>query len=240
MKKFLVATTLALALTPLAAYAQSAQATPVPQAAPAPQASPSPAATPAPGHAAHEYSPLVEKTVNYKNWSLPNIKTAIDEDLRKMVAGKKLVMIVYFAPWCGNWRNEAPIAQKLYDKYKDQGFQVIAVAEYASLDDIKNFFGEAGPPYPVVVESESRDEKDKTLHYSYRQLTGDTRKWGSPWNIFLEPAKLNAKGDVLTEKAWVVNGELIEDEVDKFIASKLGATTPTSAGVIEPCKNNCQ
>ncbi len=25
----------------------------------------------------------------------------------------------------------------------------------------------------------------------------------------------------LTEKAWVVNGELIEEEVDKFIASKV-------------------
>ncbi|HKU77583.1 MAG TPA: hypothetical protein VJR02_26950, partial [Pyrinomonadaceae bacterium] len=62
----------------------------------------------------------------------------------------------------------------------------------------------------------------------------DKRNWGSPWNIFLEPAKLNAKGDVLTEKAFVVNGELIEDEVDKFIASKVGATTAT---VIEPCKN---
>jgi thiol-disulfide isomerase/thioredoxin len=209
MKKLLIASILALALAPLTAFAQ----------------------------ASHEYSPLVEKTVNYKNWSLPNIKTAIDEDLRSLIAGKKLVMIVYFAPWCGNWRNEAPIAQKLYDKYKAQGFQVIGIAEYASLDDIGNFFGQAGPPYPVVVESQSRDDKDKTLHYGYRQLTGDTRKWGSPWNIFLEPAKVNAKGDVLTEKAWVVNGELIEDEVDKFISSKVAPAT--TAGVIEPCKS-CQ
>jgi len=210
MKKFLIGSILALALSPLAAMAQ----------------------------ASHEYSPLVEKTVNYKNWSLPNIKTAIDEDLRKLIAGKKLVMIVYFAPWCGNWRNEAPIAAKLYEKYKGQGFEVIGIGEYASFDDVRNFFGESGPPYPVVVESASREDKDKTLHYGYRQLTGDTRKWGSPWNIFLEPAKVNAKGEVLAEKAWVVNGELIEDEVDKFIASKV-APPSTSAGVIEPCKD-CQ
>ncbi|HEV2834794.1 MAG TPA: redoxin family protein [Pyrinomonadaceae bacterium] len=210
MKKFLIGSILALALSPTAAFAQ----------------------------AAHEYSPLVEKTVNYKNWTLPNIKTAKDEDLRSLIAGKKLVMIVYFAPWCGNWRNEAPIAAKLYEKYRAQGFEIVAIGEYASLDDIRNFFGEAGPPYPVVVESSSREDKDKTLHYGYRQLTGDTRKWGSPWNIFLEPAKVNAKGDVLTEKAWVVNGELIEDEVDKFIASKVAPPSP-SVGVIEPCKK-CQ
>jgi len=183
--------------------------------------------------AGHEYSPLVEKTVNYKNWSLPNLTSDKADDLRSLVAGKKLVMIVYFAPWCGNWRNEAPIAAKLYEKYKGQGFQVIGVSEYATRDDVKKYFGDAGAPFPVVTESESRDDKQKTLHYGYRQLTGDTRNWGSPWNIFLEPSKLNASGDVLTEKAWVVNGELIEDEVDKFIASKVTATS----AVITPCKN---
>lgn len=229
MKNFLLASILALALSPAGALAQNPAPTPAPTAAP----------TPAPTHAGHEYSPLVEKTVNYKNWSLPNLKTAVDEDLRSLIAGKKLVMIVYFAPWCGNWRNEAPIAEKLYQKYKDQGFLVIGIGEYASLDQIRQFWGEAGPPYPVVVESESRDEKLKTAHYGYRQSTGDNRNWGSPWNIFLEPAKVNAKGDVLTEKAWVVNGELIEDEVDKFIASKVAPPSGTSAGVIEPCKN-CQ
>ena len=208
MKKLFVISILAFVLSPLAALAQS-----------------------------HEYSPLVEKTVNYKNWALPNLKTGIDEDLRTLMAGKKLVMVVYFAPWCGNWRNEAPIAAKLYEKYKSQGFLVIGISEYANMDETQTFFGEAGPPYPVVSESNSRDEKLKTPHYGYRQLTGDKRNWGSPWNIFLEPAKINAKGDVLTEKAWVVNGELIEDEVDKFIASKLAPPSGTSAGVIEPCKN---
>ena len=181
----------------------------------------------------HEYSPLVEKTVNYKNWKLTNLMTQTPEDLRKVIAGKKLVMIVYFAPWCGNWKNEAPIAAKLYEKYKAQGFQVIGISEYAPATDTATYFAKE-PPYPVFVESESRDDKQKTSHYGYRQLTGDTRNWGSPWNIFLEPDKVNANGEVLTEKAFVVNGELIEDEVDKFIASKLGP--PTSATVIQPCK----
>lgn len=184
--------------------------------------------------AGHEYSPLTEQTVNYKNWTLPNVTSDKDEELRKLVAGKKLVMIVYFAPWCGNWKNEAPIAAKLYEKYKAQGFQVIGVSEYAMRDDVISYFGKDGPPYPIVAESESREDKETTPHYKYRQLTGDKRNWGSPWNIFLEPAKLAANGDVLTEKAWVVNGELIEDEVDKFIASKVGAAT---AALIEPCKN---
>ncbi len=192
------------------------------------------AISPARAQASHEYSPLTESTVNYKNWALPSLTADKTEDLRALMTDKKLVMIVYFAPWCGNWKNEAPIAAKLYDKYKAQGFQVIGVSEYATKDDVRNYFGKDGPSFPVVTESESRDDRQKTAHYGYRQLTGDKRNWGSPWNIFLEPEKVNAKGDVLTEKAFVVNGELVEDEVDKFIASKVGAT---SATVIQPCKN---
>src|SRR5215204_4373117 len=107
MKKLLFLAILALLILPAAAIAQ----------------------------AGHEYSPLVEKTVNYKNWTLHNLKTDQPEDLRKLMAGKKLLMVVYFAPWCGNWRNEAPIAAKLYEKYKSQGFQVIGVSEYANSAD---------------------------------------------------------------------------------------------------------
>jgi thiol-disulfide isomerase/thioredoxin len=190
--------------------------------------------SPLAARAQHEYSPLVEKTVNYKNWTLPNLKTDQPADLRSLVSGKKLVMIVYFAPWCGNWKFEAPVVAKLYEKYKDQGFQVIGVSEYGPRADVKAFFGDAGPGFPVVTESESRDDKQKTPHYGYRQLTGDTRNYGSPWNIFLDPAKLNPTGDLLTEKAWVVNGELVEDEVDKFISSKLSSL---NLGAITPCKN---
>jgi len=181
----------------------------------------------------HEYSPLVEKTVNYKNWTLNDLKDNKPVELRSLVQGKKLVMVVYFAPWCPNWRNEAPVAARLYEKYKDQGFAVIGVSEYGARADVSNFFGPTGSAYPVVSESESREDRDKTAHYGYRQATGDTRKWGSPYNVFLEPATITKTGDVLTEKAWVVNGELIEADVDKFIADKLKAAT---ASVIVPCK----
>jgi len=179
----------------------------------------------------HEYSPLVEKTVNYKNWTLNDLASNKPTTLRSLMAGKKLVMVLYFAPWCPNWKNEAPVAAGLYGKYKSQGFEIIGVSEYGTRDDVKNYFGANGPPYPVVTESESREDRDKTAHFGYRQLTGDTRKWGSPWNIFLDPAKCNSSGDVLTEKAWVVNGELIEADVDKFIHDRLAANA-----VITPCK----
>lgn len=179
----------------------------------------------------HEYAPIQEKTVNYKNWTLNNAVTDQPATLRSLMAGKKLVMVLYFAPWCPNWRNEAPVAARLYDKYKSQGFEIIGVSEYGPSADTRAFFVPNGAPYPVVVESQSRDDREKTAHFAYRQLTGDTRKWGSPWNIFLDPAKCNSSGDVLTEKAFVVNGELVEADADKFIQDHLAANA-----VITPCK----
>lgn len=192
--------------------------------------------------AGHEYAPLQEKTVNYKDWTLKSLKDGTPLNLRSLAEGKRLVLVVYFAPWCPNWRNEAPVAARLYEKYKAHGLEVIGVGEYASAEDVRAFFGEKGAPYPVVIESETREERDKTAHYSYRQSSGDTRRWGSPWNIFLEPSKLQQKGNLLTETAWVVNGELIETEVEKFIRERLGLDTKaqlkalSKEQAITPCK----
>lgn len=176
---------------------------------------------PATLQAQHEYAPLEQKVVNYKNWTLNTLQDDKPVDLRTLVQGKKLVMIVYFAPWCQNWKYEAPLAASLYQKYKEKGFEVIGVSEYGSRDEVKAFFGPDGPPYMVVMESQTREEREKTAHFGYRQATGDKRRWGSPWNIFLEPDTLSKEGDVLVEKAWVVNGELIEAEVDKFISEQV-------------------
>ena len=170
----------------------------------------------------HEYAPLQQQMVNYKDWTLNNVADGKPVNLRSFVQGKKLVLVVYFAPWCPNWRNEAPLAAQLYQKYKQNGLEVIGISEYAALDDTRKYFGAAGAPYMVVAESEGREWRDKTAHYGYRKTTGDTRNWGSPWNIFLEPAKFKKNGEVLTEMAWIVNGELIEAEVEKFVRERLG------------------
>src|SRR5204863_4761803 len=87
----------------------------------------------APAQNGHEYSPLVEKTVNYKNWTLNDLNNK-PVNLRDVMQGKKLVMVLYFAPWCPNWHNEAPVAAGLYEKYKAQGFAIIGVSEYGMRD----------------------------------------------------------------------------------------------------------
>ena len=180
----------------------------------------------------NEQFPIVEKEITYNNWKLKNVKGDGETNLRDFAKGKKFVMVVYFAPWCPNWKHDAPILQQFYDKYKTKGLYIIAVGEYDPVDSMKASFDTFKLTFPVVYESESRAERQNTTHYQIRTATGDTRKWGSPWYIFLEPATLEKKDDVLLRKANVINGEIIEAEGEKFIRQKLGLPeedTKTSA-----------
>ena len=175
----------------------------------------------------NEQAPILEKDIAYKDWTYKNLQTGTETNLRKFAQGKKLVMVVYFAPWCPNWKYDYPFIQKMYEKYKGDGFDVIAVGEYEPADSMKNLVTGQKVTFPVVWESNARTAKQTTTHYAYRRSVGDTRNWGSPWYIFLDVAKLES-GDVMTKKTQVVNGELIRPEAEKFIREKLGLKAETA------------
>ena len=188
----------------------------------------------------NEQAPIVEKDIAYKDWVYKNLQTGSDMNLRKFTVGKKLVMVVYFAPWCPNWKYDYPFVQKMYEKYKDDGFDVIAVAEYEPMESMKKLVSGQKVTFPVVWESDVRTAKQTTTHYEYRRLVGDTRNWGSPWYIFLEVSKLERSGEFITKKAPVVNGELVRPDAEKFIREKLGLR-PEAVGLsatrdIEVCE----
>ena len=187
--------------------------------------------------AQNEQAPVVEKDIVYKDWVYKNVVTGRDMNLRKFTNGKKLVMVAYFAPWCPNWKHDVAFVQGLYEKYKGNGFDVIGIAEYDPEAAVKAHIETYKIGFPVVQESLLRTDKDTTLHAGYRRSVGDTRKWGSPWYIFLEPAKLEREGPVLAKKANVVNGELIKNDVENLIRDRLGLMPPDkTTGQIEACE----
>ena len=55
----------------------------------------------------HEFAPLQEKQVDYKDWTFKSLKDDTPVNLRQWADGKNLLLVVYFAPWCKNWRYEA-------------------------------------------------------------------------------------------------------------------------------------
>lgn len=191
----------------------------------------------------NEQAPILEKDIVYKDWTYKDIRTGEDVNLRKLAQGKKLTMVVYFAPWCSNWKHDAPILQRLYDKYSSQGLGIIAIGGYDPVPSMRSSLETLKITFPAVYESESRADKQKTLHYQYRRFTGDTRNWGSPWYIFLSPATMEPKGDILTRRTSIINGEVFEAEGEKFIREKLGLAPNTSTtisgaskGLIEVCE----
>jgi thiol-disulfide isomerase/thioredoxin len=170
----------------------------------------------------NEQAPLVEKDISYRDWTYKSVRTGEDTNLREITKGKKLTMVVYYAPWCPNWRFDAPMLQRFYEKYKAKGLEIVAVGLYDPVDSMKKNLDTLKITFPAVYESELRTDKQKTLHYEYRKSTGDNRGWGSPWYIMLPSSRIEKKGDVMTKKTFVVNGELIEAEGERFIRKHLG------------------
>jgi len=178
--------------------------------------------------AQNEQSPIVEKDIVYRDWTQKGVRDGQDIALRDLIKGKKLVAVVYFAPWCPNWRHDAPILETLYEKYKGNGFEIVAVGEYGATDEMNANIKEFNLGFPMVFESFSRDSRLTTLHYTYRTATGDLRKWGSPYYVFLSPAEIEKKGDVLVNRTNVINGEIIAIDGEKFIRQKLGLSPEES------------
>lgn len=188
-----------------------------------------------------EQAPIVEKEILYKDWTYNSVRTDDKRNLRDFAKDKKLVMVVYQAPWCHSWRHDAPFLQRFYEKYRAEGLEIVAVGEYGSVEAMRNNLDFVKVTFPAVYESESKAAKQKTLHYEYRKSVGDTRDWGSPWYILLEPAQFEQSGDVLVKKAFVVSGEMIEAEGERFIRLKLGLPPMNTRKLskkdeIEPCE----
>jgi thiol-disulfide isomerase/thioredoxin len=192
--------------------------------------------------AQNEQSPIVEKDIKYKNWTFKDPRTDADVNLRDVIKGSKLAIVIYYAPWCHNWQHDAPMVERLYEKYKDAGLQVVGVSEYDLIFNTKQNLDQFKITFPTVYESQSRDDREKTTHHDYRSTTGDERKWGSPYYVFLDPSKIEKKGDTLTKHTFVINGEMIDPDGEKFIRQQLGLPPLASAGVsqkekdkIDPC-----
>ena len=67
----------------------------------------------------------------------------------------KVLLVDFWASWCGPCRRENPHVKKLYEKYKDQGFEILGV----SLDRTKSSWVAAiekdGLPWAPCKRSEA-------------------------------------------------------------------------------------
>lgn len=134
-------------------------------------------------------------TVAMANEQAPDftLKSKESGNVRLSEQRGNIVMVNFWASWCGPCREELPKMEELYQEYQDMGFEILAVnvddqeqkAEVL-LDDIAVSFpvlydtkGEVSELYNVSAMPTTvfidRDGKQRLLHAGYR--TGDEKKY---------------------------------------------------------------
>lgn len=63
------------------------------------------------------------------------------------------VLVNFWATWCPPCKIEMPDIEELYQKYKDQGFTVIAVDQQESPDAVRRYFADMGLSFQPVIDS---------------------------------------------------------------------------------------
>lgn len=64
----------------------------------------------------------------------------------------KVVMLNFWATWCGPCRVEMPEMQRVYERYKDEGFEVVAVNLQETEVAVSGFVNQLGLTFPVVYD----------------------------------------------------------------------------------------
>ena len=120
----------------------------------------------------------------------------------------KVVLVNFWATWCGPCVVETPSLVRIYHKYRDRGFQVIGVAMQSEEDNVKNFVEKYRVPYAIARDT--------------------TSEVGLRYQVFALPSSFLFTADGKVQKTFMgfVEEERLERELEKLFATN---ATPQSA-----------
>ena len=103
--------------------------------------------------------------LGYQLTALPEPLPAPDFTLEDMDAKKfslkdyrgKVVLLNFWATWCPPCRREMPSMERLYQKFKDKDFAVLALNQMEDGDQVFTFTGDLGVDlsFPIVYDKDS-------------------------------------------------------------------------------------
>jgi thiol-disulfide isomerase/thioredoxin len=77
----------------------------------------------------------------------------------------KVVLIDFWATWCGPCRAEIPNIFANWQKYHGAGFEVIAISTDQDMVELQKFVMEEKPPWTVVADNHPRNKKSMSDKY---------------------------------------------------------------------------
>lgn len=63
----------------------------------------------------------------------------------------RVILIEFWATWCAPCRELTPVLNKIYGKYKDKGFVVLALTPEENTNTVKSYIKENNVTYPVLI-----------------------------------------------------------------------------------------
>ncbi|MTI67669.1 MAG: redoxin domain-containing protein [Firmicutes bacterium] len=64
----------------------------------------------------------------------------------------KIVMLNFWATWCGHCDKEMPDFEKLYNENKEKDFVILAVNARESIETVKEYINKGGYTFPVLLD----------------------------------------------------------------------------------------
>ena len=80
--------------------------------------------------------------------------------LSEVLRDKKLVMINFWATWCGPCRVEMPGLEKLYNEQKNNGFTILAIAEDKERAKVDQYLNQKPVSFPVLLDQDNALAKE--------------------------------------------------------------------------------
>lgn len=112
----------------------------------------------------------------------------------------KVVIVNFWATWCGPCRREIPGMMKVYDKYKAKGLEIVGISlDRGGWDDVKPWLAKNPINYPIVVG-------DGALAGAYGGIEG------IPTTFVVD-----RKGNILSKHV----GSVTEQEFEKMVKGAL-------------------
>tara|TARA_B100000900_G_C20261723_1_gene586265 strand:+ start:90 stop:671 length:582 start_codon:yes stop_codon:yes gene_type:complete len=117
---------------------------------------------------------LIEKSKNYA----PDFKLNDTQDSLYVLSNLrgKVVLINFWATWCGPCRMEIPDFIELHDKYNEKGFEILGISLSDSKEALKNFAKVYKVNYPF-------------LYGTNKQINDITNSYGGvpavPWSFLI-------------------------------------------------------